>query len=122
MSKITAIWLGRLGPEATATLERSLFLSRCGGAIVVLLIPVMWVFSVLHSSLGIGLTVMTCVASALVFFPWSQVLQVRARKQAARFLGLSESEWTQIAIRSTANFDRWARQRQLHRSPFQGPS
>jgi hypothetical protein len=121
MSKISDTWLDRLGPEATATLERSLFLSRCGGAVVVLLIPVMWVFSALHSSLGLGLTVTICVAAALLFFPWSQVLQVRARKQAARFLGLSESEWTQIAIRSTANFDKWAGQRRLRRSSVHGP-
>jgi hypothetical protein len=54
MSKTSAVWMDRLGPEATATLERSLSLSRCGGAIVLLLIPVMWVFSVLPSSLASG--------------------------------------------------------------------
>ena len=91
-----------------------MFLSRCGGALLLLLVPVMWVFSALHSDLGLGTSVIACLVSGLVFFPWSQVLQIRARKQAAEFLGLSEREWTQIAVRSTANFDRWAAQKRLH--------
>ena len=99
MTKVSGLWLARIGPEATATLERSMVLSRCGGTLVLLLVPVMWVFSALHSDLGLGLSVVACVVSGLVFFPWSQVLQIRARKQAAEFLGFSEREWTQTRIR-----------------------
>ena len=74
MSSIADTWLARIGPQATATLERAVFLSRCGGAGVVLMIPLFWFFDVRQSDVGMGVTFIGLLLGPTAFFARSVYL------------------------------------------------
>jgi hypothetical protein len=110
MSSVADIWLSRIGPQATATLERAMFLSRCGGVGCILMIPVFWFFDIRQSDIGRGVTFIGLLVWPTVFFSRSVYLQIQARKQAGEYLHLAPGEWRWLSVRSTDRFDTWVRE------------
>ena len=112
MSKVSDIWLSRIGPQATRTLERAVLLNRCGIAGIFLMIPVFWVFNVAHSNVGMGAAFIGLLVWPIVCFSWAGYLQTQSRKQAGDHLNLSAGEWRWLSVRSTERFDEWVSQHQ----------
>jgi hypothetical protein len=107
MSGVSDIWLSRIGPRATATLEHAMFLSRCGGAGCVLMIPLFWFFDIRQSDIGRGATAIGFLLWTTVLFSRSVHLQIQARKQAGEYLRLAPGDWRWLSVRSTDRFDTW---------------
>ena len=109
MSGVSDIWLSRIGPRATATLERATFLSRCGVAGGLLMIPLFSFFALRDSGNGMDVTFIGMLVWPSVFFPRSVYLQIQARKQAGDYLHLAPGDWRWLSVRSTDQFDTWVR-------------
>jgi hypothetical protein len=110
MSSVANIWLSRIGPQATATLERAMFLSRCGAAGGGLMIPLFWFFDIRQSDIGRGVTFISFLLWTTVLFSRSVYLQIQARKQAGEYLRLAPGDWRWLSVRSTDRFDTWVRE------------
>jgi hypothetical protein len=110
MSGVSDTWLSRIGPQATATLERAMFLSRCGLTGCLLMIPVFCFFGLRNSGNGMDVTFIGMLVWPAAFFSRSVYLQIQARKQAGEYLHLAAGEWRWLSVRSPDRFDSWVRQ------------
>lgn len=118
MSSVSKVWLRRIGPEATATLERSFRLSRWGGAGGLVMMVAFWFFTALKSDLGMGLTFIGMLVWMPLFFVRAIYLQIQARKQAGEHLQLAPGEWKWLSVRSYDKFDSWVSQHVKAPGPF----
>ena len=110
MSSVAETWLARIGPQATATLGRAIFISRCGGIGALLMIPLFWFFDVSQLENGMDVTFIAFLLWTSVLFSRSVYLQIQARKQAGEYLRLDPGDWRWLSVRSTDRFDKWVRE------------